>query len=487
MLSDPTITDAVPPPDAAPEALFDAAEALEEVGEGVRRFPAYPEYKATGIDWLGKVPSHWRIFRAKWSVLDCRNGIWGAEPDGENEIACIRVADFDRQTLRVDASSPTMRSVSASERRRRLLSAGDLLLEKSGGGDLQPVGAVMVFDHDIPAVCSNFVARMPVAEGYDTWYLAYLHHHLYTGRVNARSIKQSIGIQNLDARQYLDERVVHPPLDEQRAIAAFLRRETAKIDALVAKKRRLIELLREKRTALISHAVTKGLNPDAPMKPSGIDWLGDVPKHWEIPPLYARYIVQLGKMLDEKKITKTHLVPYLRNVDVQWDRINVDDLPEMDIEERQYDRFTVRRGDLLVCEGGEVGRCAFWNDDLRRCGFQKAIHRLRPRNRAQDNPRFLFYVMYAAAHGEVFVSGGNPNTIPHLTAEKLRVYRFAFPPREEQDAIVASLDRDSDRLTRLVGHVEAAVSRLAEYRSALISAAVTGKLDLREAAADEVG
>ena len=269
------------------------------------------------------------------------------------------------------------------------------------------------------------------------------------------------------------------PSNEQLAIAAFLDRETAKIDGLVVKKERLIELLQEKRTALISAAVTKGLNPDAKMKESGIEWLGEVPEHWKIPPLYARYKVELGKMLDAKRITGDYLLHYLRNVDVQWDRVLVDNLPQMDFRPDEYSRFTLRDDDLLVCEGGEAGRTAIWKGELKCCGYQKAIHRLRPRN-IEEHPRFLYYMMRHVASTEIFVFAGNPNTISHLTAEQLRVYRFPFPPSDEQKEIVKYLDAVTESIDRLVARIQDGIARLREYRTALISAAVTGKIDVRE-------
>ncbi|MEM9914264.1 MAG: restriction endonuclease subunit S [Planctomycetota bacterium] len=460
--------------------LFDVMEAIDSPETRNTGLPEYPKYRDSGVTWLGKVPEHWELSRAKWSVLACRNGVWGAEPDGENDVICARVADFDRSWLRVNIARPTLRAVTAKERKNRELETDDLLLEKSGGGELQPVGAVVVWDHKLTAVSSNFIARMPVRQGFDTWYLAFIHSHYYDRRVNTRSIKQSIGIQNLDSRQYLDEKIPVPPLPEQRAIAGFLRERTGKIDTLIAKKRAMIELLKEKRTALITHAVTKGLNPDAPTKPSGIDWLGDVPKHWEVPPLYARYESVLGKMLDQKQITKFDLVPYLRNVDVQWDSIQTDELPVMTIEEDRLDRFTVKHGDLLVCEGGEVGRAAIWNGSIEPCGFQKALHRLRPRDTSRENPRFLYYVFYAAAKMEVFIAGGNPNTIPHLTGEKLHVHRFPIPPKSEQNAIAKNLDEKSLSIFSLIDQVKSVISRLNEYRAALITDAVTGRIDVRE-------
>lgn len=275
--------------------------------------------------------------------------------------------------------------------------------------------------------------------------------------------------------------VAIPAPDALKDIVGFLDRETDKIDTLIAEQRRLIETLQEKRQAVISHAVTRGLDPDAPMKPSGVEWLGDVPAHWATPPLYLRYQILLGKMLDEKRIRGEHLVPYVRNVDVQWNRVNTDNLPEMDIAPDEWGRFTLRPGDLLVCEGGEVGRTAVWHGAIERCGFQKALHRLRPLSDA-EHPRYFFYCMRFAAATGIFTATGNPNTIPHLTGEKLRLYRFPTPPFQEQLEIAQFLDDHSDRIDRLSMEAEHAIALLQERRSALISAVVTGKIDVRNLA-----
>lgn len=149
----------------------------------------YPVYKDAGVSWLGDVPEWWDIRRLSDSVAACVNGIWGTDPDGQNDLTCVRVADFDRQRLRVRLNRPTTRAIAVSERKRRILRRGDLLLEKSGGGDLQPVGVVVMYDHDTPAVCSNFVAKMSIAAGFCSQYLTYLHSHLYSIRLNMRSIK----------------------------------------------------------------------------------------------------------------------------------------------------------------------------------------------------------------------------------------------------------------------------------------------------------
>lgn len=216
-------------------------------------------------------------------------------------------------------------------------------------------------------------------------------------------------------------------------------------------------------------------------KPSGVDWIGEVPSYWDIPSLGMRYTVELGKMLDDSRITGDHLVSYLRNVDVQWDCINSADLPQMDIGPHERNRFTVRLGDLLVCEGGEIGRAAIVDRNVEGLGYQKALHRLRPKQ-ATEYPRFQYYSLLAAAEVGAFVADGNPNTIPHLTAVKLRRHRMPFPPAEEQRVIADFLDRETARLDTLVGKKRELIEKLKEKRTALISRTVTRGLPAAAAA-----
>ena len=222
--------------------------------------------------------------------------------------------------------------------------------------------------------------------------------------------------------------------------------------------------------------------PYAAYKPSPAEWLGQVPEHWDVAALRHRYSQCLGKMLDAKRITGNHQLPYLRNVDVQWDQVNIKDLPVMDIAPEEYERYTLQPGDLLVCEGGEMGRAALWSGALARCGFQKALHRLRPRRAARDVPRFMHYVLRAAANRSAF-DDGHVSTIAHLTGEKLRTHRFPFPPVEEQDTVVGFLDAGLKRIDRATSGIRRRLELLIEYRTRLIADVVTGKLDVREAAA----
>jgi len=222
-----------------------------------RGVDASVQLKESGAEWLGSVPIHWSVKRLASTVARARNGVWGADPEGgEDDLRCVRVADFDRPKQRIHDDALTLRKVTPSERAGRLLQDGDLLLEKSGGGEKSPVGFVVLYDRDEPAVCSNFVARVQLRHEMDPRFWTYVHGVLYRLRITEKSLKQSTGIQNLDQSAYFNEYVAVPPYREQRSIADYIERGTAEIDKTIASARRSIELARERRSAVISAAVT---------------------------------------------------------------------------------------------------------------------------------------------------------------------------------------------------------------------------------------
>lgn len=270
-----------------------------------------------------------------------------------------------------------------------------------------------------------------------------------------------------------------PPIEEQLRISAFLDHHTARIDQLIKKKQRLLKLLEEKRQAVITQAVTKGLDPSGEMVESDVEWLDEVPAHWDIGRVGYFFQVDLGKMLDQKEITGDHLAPYLRNKDVQWWEINTRDLPEMDFEPGERERYGLEPGDVLVCEGGEIGRSAVWEGQREDCFYQKALHRVRGFGEAQ-NPYFFTYFMEAAAKGGIFEAQSDRSTIDHLTEEKLRRLPFPSPPRDEQDRIVSYLNENRARIEKLAEKVRRGIPLLREKRQALITAAVTGQIEVTD-------
>ena len=443
-----------------------------------RRFRPYPEYRDSGVEWLGEIPAHWEVNRLRTTVTGCQNGVWGEEADEVHDLVCVRVADFDRVRFRVRLDAPTMRSIDTRLAQTRRLEERDLLLEKSGGGDKQPVGAVVMYDHREPAVCSNFVARMPVADGCDPRYLTYLHAALYAARINTRSIKQSTGIQNLDSESYLNESVGLARGREQRAIADFLDRETAKIDALVAKKERLIELLQEKRTALITRAVTRGLDPNVPMKDSGVEWLGEIPKHWE-----AGALSRWWTVLDCKHRT----VPFLDEGiavasigEVHGLKVDLSDANRTSVE--TYEKMIKggrepRIGDIIYSRNATVGEAAIVDNDVPFCMGQD-VSLIRS---VSEQPLFLLHTLRSRvmlAQLETLMVG---STFKRINVGQIKKLFVVVPPRSEQEDIAHYAAEVYGATSSLIGRVREAIDILNEFRTALISAAVTGKIDVREA------
>jgi type I restriction enzyme S subunit len=448
-------------------------------------FLRYPRYKDSGVEWLGDVPEHWTIDRLKRSTLGAKNGIWGDDPKGdENDLSCVRVADFDRQKLVVNLSDPTIRNVTQKEQVGRVVQPGDLLLEKSGGGENQPVGCVVLYDHAQAAVCSNFVARVVVAPEMSAMFWRYYHAALYSLRINTRSIKQTSGIQNLDQQQYFDEAAVFPPASEQMRIANFLDRETGKLDSLITEQHRLIELLKEKRQALITHAVTRGLDPDAPMKPSGVEWLGDLPAHWTIDRLknsISRVEQGWSPQCESYPADET-----------QWGVLKVGCVnnPEFDASEQKalpssedsISYLQVRPGDILVSRGNTlelVGSAALVRDVRPKLMISDLLYRFRALERA--NAEFLVLglrSMYVRYQIERNASGTSPS-MKKISQATLRSLLICLPPMEEQQRIVEFIASEMDRIDELAAEAESAIALLQERRIALISAAVTGKIDVR--------
>lgn len=424
-------------------------------------YPAYKEYISTQWAKIGTIPSKWEARRLKYAVL-LRSEKIEAE---SSELAYMGLENIESWT-----GKKILDESSCSEGIATLFKTNDVLF-----GKLRPYLA-KVYLAETEGIATTEALVLQSGKNLIPAFLKYLMlSDKFIDNVSGNTYGAKMPRANWDSIGSLP--ILLPTLSEQQTIADFLDWKTGQIDDLISKKKQLIEKLKEKRMALITQAVTKGFNPDAPMRDSGIPWLGKVPEHWKVPPLKMRYKVELGKMLDDKRIKGTDLVEYLRNVDVQWDEINFEDLPMMDILPAEYPRYTIRENDVLVCEGGEVGRAAIVGKLPRAIGFQKALHRLRAET-SSEAARFIFYTLVWAVHTGIF-SGEGSSTIAHLTAEQLRRYRFPQPPIAEQTAIAFYLDSTIGELQRMTTKVDAAIKRLTEYRTALITAATTGKIDVR--------
>lgn len=417
---------------------------------------------------------NWPLQRLKRSTCGTITGVWGDEPNGVNEIFCVRVADFDRTALRVANLIPTRRSVAPNERNQRQLSRGDLLIEKSGGGDNQPVGCVVMFDHTIEAICSNFISRIRLASGMHSPFWKYVHAWIYETRQNIPSIKQTTGIQNLDLESYLDIQVQFPPYPEQISIARFLDEQTARIDALVAEKQRLLDLLAEKRKALVASAVTRGIDATATMRDSGVPWLGQVPKHWDV-----KRVKYLFRLIAE---------PAPENNDYELLSLYTDIgvKPRRELEDRGNKSSTtdnywiVRPGDLIV------NKLLAWMGAFGISEYEgvtsPAYDVLRPMDGVE--PLFYHHLFRCGICEPEFRarSYGIMDMRLRLYFDRLGDMYVPLPPLSEQRAIVEYIARETEKLDKVRAATERTMALLKERRAALIAAAVTGQIDIGGAA-----
>lgn len=437
---------------------------------------SYSEYKKSDSKLTNKIPKNWAEVSLKRAVDGCVNGIWGNEPDGKNDIACIRVADFDRASNSISTEKLTFRSVSYSERANRLVKNGDLLIEKSGGGEKTLVGAVAIFQHDFDAVTSNFVAKMSPNRGYSPTFLNYCFSALYSSNINYCSIKQTTGIQNLDSEAYLQEKVGVPSYSEQQKIAQFLDYETAKIDALIDEQKRLIELLKEKRQAVISHAVTKGLNPDAAMKDSGVEWLGEVPEHWEVTKLGYLGNAIIGLTYSPDDIIDEGGTIVLRSTNIQNGHVSLHD--NVHVSKKINEKLRLRIGDILICSRNGSRALIGKNAVIGESAVGLTFGAFTTVFRSEYNPflKYIFDSRIFSAQAGLFMT----TTVNQLTTGTLNQMQIALPPVSEQSKIIEYLDSEVKRVEVLTAECKSSLTFLQERRSALISAAVTGKIDVRD-------
>lgn len=309
----------------------------------------------------------------------------------------------------------------------------------------------------------------------------FLHHVLRSKAVIGEMSIRSLGIRPNQERLYWDDlaaiTVNVPDMREQRRIADFLDDRVARIDQIITARRQQQALLEAALIRASFDAITGGLGGSR--RDSGLSWLGSIPSSWPVLTVATEFQVELGKMLDEKRQRGEAPTPYLRNTNVQWDRVDLSDLKSMDINADERDRYCVAPGDLLICEGGQPGRSAVWRGELAPLGFQKALHRARTRGRSRAE--WLLECLRVASHLNVFSVENGQTTIGHLTNEQIRSLRLPFPGGSEQDGLLDQLRGYQQQIRSTAEALVQSVSLLQEYKQSLITAAVTGELDVTTA------
>lgn len=439
--------------------------------------------KPSGLEWLGDVPEHWEVLPVRYVArLESGHTPSRSRPDWwENcTVPWFGLADVwqVREAGRsvITETAEMVSELGLANSSARVLPKGTVMLSRTASVGF---AAIMGVDMATTQDFANWVCGPRLNNEFLLWTFRAMRAEF--SRLMMGSTHNTIYMPDIASFRF-----ALPPLPEQTAIAAFLDRETGKIDALVEEQRRLIELLKEKRQAIISHAVTKGLDPNVKMKPSGVEWLGDVPEHWEVTQLKRQIEVLSGFAFPSDSFTKDEAdTRLLRGVNVSVGRTRWEDVaywrrtPGDDL-----DGFVLQEGDVVlgmdrpwIEEGLRVARLR--DEDIPALLLQR-VAAVRPKSDLL--PEYLLRLL----QGDAFFHHCFPEmtgvSVPHISATQVGTFVVAIPPVGEQQIIGAYLIAEEEKIDALVREALTAVGLLQERRAALVSAAVTGKIDVRESA-----
>ena len=444
-------------------------------------FPRYPEYKDSGVEWLGEVPMHWNVKRLKQTCNVFPSNVDKKSYDGETPVLLCNYTDvYYNDTI---VGGPDFMAATATQEQiaKFTLRAGDTIITKDSE-TADDIAIAAYVPADLPGViCGYHLSMIRPTKDADGAFVKRLFDSTY---VKSCVAVRANGLTRVGLGQYEIDNLdlPFPPITEQTQIAAFLDRETAKIDALVAEQRRLMALLKEKRQAVISHAVTRGLNLHAPLKPSGIEWLGDVPEHWDVSAI-KRYADKITDGAHVSPETETGVFHFVSTKDVGTDFIDFENCLLTSAQSYEAMVKTGCRpevGDVLFSKDGTIGRTVAIRED-RDFVVASSLIIIRP-TAIILNSDFLNWLCQSqgiANQVECFVKGAG---LPRLSIQNLTKVVGCFPPPIEQMEISAYLNAESAKFDTLTTEAQRAIDLLQERRTALISAAVTGQIDVRGAA-----
>jgi len=452
-------------------------------------FPAYPAYKDSGVEWLGEVPEHWAVHPLKRAIERIESGTsvnaadFPAEPGslGVLKTSCVYTGKFDwAENKTVDDED--LSRVSCPLRK------DTLIVSRMNTPDL--VGATgLVTEAPNGIFLPDRLWQVYFLVNHSPEFLFYFSKSReYREQVKMACSGTSASMQNLGQDDFRGLLFAEPPKPEQTQIARFLDHETARIDALIEEQQRLIELLKEKRQAVISHAVTKGLDPTVPMKDSGVEWLGEVPAHWEVLQFRRGFTFLTDYEANGSFAATKEMVnldegePYawfVRATDLENGRIGLIQGNRY-CDETSYQFLSKTKldgGELLIAKRGEIGKVYQLPELSCRATLAPNLYSIKLSKKIIT--QFAFY-WFSSGFGRPQLELANKSTtIGALYKDDVRALICIFPPVSEQHEITKRVDEQVRHVDLMIAEAEKIISLSSERRSALISAAVTGKIDVR--------
>ena len=426
--------------------------------------------KNSGVEWIGEIPCSFDKKKLKYLIEKRFGGCWGSdEKEDGNNVLCIRIADFDFNTQTVKSSASTIRNYTKTQLTNGLLKNGDIIVEKSGGGDKTPVGRTVIYDKaQFPiAMFANFCDAIRPTNNVSNKYLAYCLKSFYQNMDMHLFFNQTTGLQNLNMLEYMNAKMPFPSLPEQQRIVAFLDGKCSQIDEISKKIQKEIDTLEEYKKSVIMEAVTKGLDPNVGMKDSGIEWIGEIPIDWKLDK--GKYIFEYL----EKPIREDDgVITCFRDGEVTL-RAN-----------RRTDGFTESLQEIGY-QGIDVGDLIVHGMD----GFAGSIGISDSRGKAspvlnnlgtKQNKRYYMYFLRMMAWKGVFISLSTGIRVRTCDTNwgKLREITYLLPPIDEQRTIADFIDSKTAQIEGAIKTKQQQLSVLEEYKKSLIYEYVTGKKEV---------
>jgi type I restriction enzyme S subunit len=451
------------------------------------KYAAYEGNVATSVQWLNELPKHWGVERLKAAATYCVSNVDKVSADNELPVRLCNYTDVYYNDLITPDMGLMETTATVEEIRKFGLRVNDVVITKDSEDWRDIAVPAMVAKTAPDLVCGYHLAI--VRPRADKIYGPFLLRLFQSSAVNQQFQIAASGVtrHGLPKSAIGEAWLPLPPLDEQQTIARFLDAKTAQIDELIAKKRQLIDKLKEKRQALIARTVTRGLPPEAAkaaglepapaMKDSGVDWLGEIPAHWEATQLKRTWATcEYGI---SESLSGEGDIRVLTMGNIQDGRAT---LPSAGCLENVVENMLLNDGDLLFNRTNSlahVGKVGIYRPDGKGLvSFASYLVRIRPNSRT--TPEFMTYLLNIPQ----LLSFARGLALPSINQANLNPTRYgqihvALPPIQEQNMIVEYVDREASKVDRLTSEVEIAITRLTEYRQALITSAVTGKIDVR--------
>lgn len=420
----------------------------------------YQNTKPTNIAWLGEVPSHWELRKLKY--------MFSEKPHTQNMALNAGAISFGEVVYKDDE-----KILESTKKSYQEVLVGEFLINPLNlNYDLISL-RIALSRINVVVSAGYIVIKNKIEMDKEYYkYLLYIYDVMYM-KLLGSGVRSTISFNNI-ANSILPI----PPLQEQIAIANFLDYKTTQIQKAIALKSEQITKLKEYRQTLINQTVTQGLNPSVAIKNSGVEWLGEIPSHWEVKKLKYVASVILGKMLCAENKGGFSLKPYLKSKNIQWLNVDLSSVDEMWFSDYEMDLYKLKQGDLIVSEGGEVGKTCIWNNELPECYIQNSAHKI---SFSKDNlSRYFLYVFFNYGSLGIFNSIVNRVSIAHLTKEKLSNIEFVVPPLSEQIAIADFLDDKTAQIDTAIHQYQTQIDKLKEYQQSLINEVVTGKVKVSD-------